>query len=117
VTVVGSAFFGSGIGTTLNFVDANTGPDANTTIGGYGQAMFVMNTRTSLGVSYGLNQLQGANSGPKLTNSALVAGLYNKYGKMLRSTLEATYSMTSDDTAGNTNNTGIGLSGGMLLLF
>ncbi len=122
VTVVGSGFYGSGIGSTLNFLNSNDGTDGRTSFGGYGQAMIAMNDRTSLGVSYGLNRLNG-NSGTspdggfKLTNSALVAGLYNKYGKMLRSTLEGTYSMTSDNVAGNKNNTGIGISAGLLLLF
>ncbi len=119
VTVVGSGFYGSGIGSTLNFLNATDGLKGRTTFGGYGQAMIVMNTRTSLGVSYGLNQLKetSAFGGGKLTNSALVAGLYNKYDKMLRSTLEFTYSMTSDNVAGNKNNTGLGVSAGMLLLF
>ncbi len=119
VTVVGSGFFGSGVGTTLNFLDAADATDGRSSFGGYGQAMIVMNTRTSLGVSYGLNRLKGttAEGGGKLTNSALVAGLYNKYSKMLRSTLEFTYSMSSDDNTATENNTGIGLSGGLLLLF
>jgi hypothetical protein len=119
VTVVGSAFYGAGLGSTVNFLNATDGVDGRTTLGGYGQAMFVMNTRTSLGVSYGLNQLKGtdAEGNGKLTNSAFVVGFYNKYGKMLRSTLEGTYSVTSDDVAGNKNNTGIGISGGLLLLF
>jgi len=118
VTVVGSGFFGSGIGTTLNFNAATDGTDGRSSFGGYGQAMFMMNTRTSLGVSYGMNELKytSGEGGGNVTNSAFVVGLYNKYGKMLRSTLEGTYSMTGDNTAAK-NNTGIGLSGGLLLLF
>ena len=119
INVVGSAFYGSGIGSTLNFLNATDGIDGRTTLGGYAQVMIAMNDRSSFGASYGLNQLTGtdAEGGGKLTNSALVAGMYNKYGKMLRSTLEFTYSQTSDDVAGNKNNTGIGVSGGLLLLF
>ena len=119
VTLVGSGFFGSGIGTTLNFANATDGTKARTTFGGYGQAMIMMNNRTSLGLSYGLNQIKGtsAEGSPKLTNSAFVAGLYNKYGKMLRSTLEGTYSMTHDNDGATKNNTGIGISAGLLLLF
>ncbi|HEU4569285.1 MAG TPA: hypothetical protein VFS07_01795 [Gemmatimonadales bacterium] len=119
ISLVGSGFYGSGIGSTLNFLNATDGADGRTSFGAYGQGMFTLNDRTSLGVSYGLNQLKGtdAEGGGKLTNSALVAGLYNKYGKMLRSTLEFTYNQSSDDVSGNENNTGFVLSGGLLLLF
>ena len=120
VTIVGSAFFGSGIGTTLNFLNATDGgTKARPSLGGYAQGMIGLNARTSLGVSYGLNQLKNASGEGafKTTNSAIVAGLYNKYGKMLRSTLEVTYSATGDDVGGNKNNSAIGVSGGLLLLF
>lgn len=119
VTLVGTAFYGSGIGTIANFIGgvANAGPDANTTVGGYAQAMFVMNPRTDLGVSYGLNQLQLANSGPKFTASSFTAGLYNKYSRSLRSTLEATYASDGDDASGDKNNTGITISAGLLLFW
>ena len=117
VSLVGTAFYGSGIGTFNNFINPNTGPDANTTVGGYAQAMFTMNARSNLGVSYGLNQLKIPNGGPKFTMSSLTGGLYNKYGKALRSTLEATYSQDADDIAGNKNNSAITLSAGMMLFW
>lgn len=120
VTVVATAFYGSGIGTFNNLTLAATdGVDGRTTFGGYGQAMFMMNQRTNFGVSYGLNQLKGtsAEGSPKLTSSSIVAGLYNKYGKALRSTLEATYLTDSDNVSGNKNNTGFNLSGGLMLFW
>lgn len=120
VTLVATAFYGQGIGTFNNLTNlATDGTDGRTTIGGYGQAMFVMNQRTNFGVSYGLNQFKGtsAEGSPKLTSSSIVAGLYNKYGKALRSTLEATYLTDSDNVSGNKNNTGFNLSGGLMLFW
>ena len=120
VTIVATGFFGSGLGTTTNLTGAATdGATGRTTFGGYGQAMFVMNQRTNLGVSYGLNQIKGtsAEGSPKFTNSSIVAGLYNKYGKALRSTLEATYLMDSDNVSGNKNDSGFNLSAGVLLFW
>lgn len=119
VTLVGTAFFGSGIGTLVNYTQADDGADGRKTLGGYAQAMFVMNQRTDLGVSYGLNQLTltDAEGGNKFTTSSLTAGLYNKYGRALRSTLEATYAIDSDDISGNTNNTGVTISAGLMLFW
>lgn len=117
ITLVGSGFYGSGIGTTLNFLNATDGVDPRTTIGFYGQGMFAMNERTSIGASFGQNTLNGTDVEPDkiVTNTAIVGGLYNKYGKMLRSTLEFTYNTAKDDADGE--NKGWGMSGGLLLLF
>jgi hypothetical protein len=118
MTLVGSAFFGSGIGTTVNMAaNATDGVDARSSFGFYGQGMFTLNTRTSLGVSYGQNTLKGVNAEPSniVTNGAFVGGLYNKYGKMLRSALEATYAISKDDASGQ--NKEFSLSGGLMLLF
>lgn len=119
VTLVGTAFFGSGIGTLVNFNQADDGTDGRKTLGGYAQAMFVMNPRTDLGVSYGLNQITqtDAEGGNKFTMSSLTAGLYQKYNKALRSTLEATYAQDADDIDGNKNNTGLTLSAGLMLFW
>jgi len=92
VTIVATAFFGQGIGTFNNLTpngESVSGAKGRTTFGGYGQAMFVMNQRTNFGVSYGMNELKSASDEPTahLTSSSIIAGLYNRYGKALRSTL------------------------------
>jgi hypothetical protein len=118
MVLVGSAFYGSGIGTTVNMEPGATdGTDARSSFGFYGQGMFTLNTRSSLGVSYGQNTLSGLSGEPNtlVTNSAFVGGIYNKYGKMLRSALEATYAQSKDDASGK--NSEFSLSGGLMLLF
>lgn len=116
-SLVGSAFYGSGVGTTLNFLNATDGTDGRTTLGWYGQGMFNMNPVTQIGVSAGQNMLQGtdAETDNLVTNTAIVAGLYRKMSQMFRSTLEFTYNMSSQD--GAEDNTGYVVSAGWLLIF
>jgi hypothetical protein len=119
MALVGSAFYGSGIGTTVNMAaNGNDGTDPRNSFGFYGQGMFTMNQRSSFGVSYGQNTLQGTDADGVdniVTNAAIVGGIYTKYGTMLRSTLEATYATSTDDADGK--NSEFIVSGGLLLLF
>lgn len=115
-TVAG--FFGSGIGTTGNFVGAvGGGGDARTSWGGYGQWLHSMNQRTTLGLSAGQNVLNGDDTEPDkiITNRSFAGGLYNKYGRHLRSDLELTYTTSEDDGSGN--NSQWNLSGGIMLIW
>ena len=118
-SLVGAGFFGSGIGTTINFSgDAvGAGGDARSSWGAYGQWMHTMNTRTTLGVSVGQNVLNGVNAEPNtiITNRSIIGGLYNKYGRHLRSDLELTYATSEDDGSGN--NSQWNLSGGIMLIW
>ncbi|HTK55522.1 MAG TPA: hypothetical protein VL295_01770 [Gemmatimonadales bacterium] len=117
-SLVGAGFFGSGIGTTVNFAgDAFSGTDGRTTWGAYGQWMHTMNARTTLGLSVGQNVLNGVNAEPDVivTNRSFIAGLYNKYGRHLRSDLELTYATSEDDASGN--NSQWNLSGGIMLIW
>ena len=117
-SLVGSAFYGSGIGTTLNFLGATDGTDARTSMGFYGQGMFNMNPMTQIGVSAGGNRLNGTDADGVdnlVSNTAIVAGLYRKMSQMFRSTLEFTYNMSSAD--GEEDNTGYVVSAGWLLIF
>jgi len=117
-SLVGSGFYGSGIGTTLNFLNATDGTDARTSIGWYGQGMFNMNAATQLGLSVGQNILNGTDAEANanlVTNTAIVAGMYRKMSNMFRSTLEFTYNMSTAD--GAQDNTGYVVSAGWLLIF
>jgi hypothetical protein len=117
-SLVGSGFYGSGIGTTLNFIGATDGVDARTSYGFYGQGMFNMNPVTQLGLSVGQNALKGTDAEGNanlVTNTAIVGGMYRKMSNMFRSTLEFTYNMSSQD--GATDNTGYVVSAGWMLIF
>lgn len=118
-SLVGAGFFGSGLGTTINFApDAIGGSgDARTSWGAYGQWLHTLNERTSLGVSVGQNVLNGDDTEPDMivTNRSFIAGLYNKYGRHLRSDLELTYATSEDDADGN--NSQWNLSGGIMLMW
>jgi len=119
-SVLGSGFYGSGIGTTLNFVNAvdSTG-EARTSSGFYAQGLLDLGfgAGSQIGLSYGQNRLRGTDAEPDdlVTNTAIVAGWYHRMSKMLRSTLEFTYNRSSAD--GAEDNTGYVFSGGWLLLF
>lgn len=113
-----SGFFGSGIGTTANFLEpVGAGGDARKSWGGYGQWLHTMNARTTLGLSLGQNVLNGDDTEPDVivTNRSFIAGLYNKYGRHLRSDLELTYATSEDDGSGN--NSQWNLSGGLMLMW
>lgn len=114
-----AGFIGSGIGTTVNFAPDAVGAsgDGRVTWGAYGQGLFTMNTRTTLGVSIGQNTLKGDDTEPDIivTNRSIIGGMYNKYGRMLRSSLELTYATSEDDGGGE--NSQWNLSAGMMLMW
>jgi len=67
LSVVVSAYTGKGIGHVLGFqptsVSGGATPKGRPSDGGYAQVTYKMGAKTTLGVSYGVSRLKGANDG------------------------------------------------------
>ena len=107
-SVTGTAYYGKGIGTTLMFLGGATGDgsggsdDLRKSLGGYGQVTVTpANSKVTIAGSWGISQLENANSEPdaKTKNWLASGGIYYQATKSLRVVGEFNYAVTDDDAA------------------
>ncbi len=130
-SLVGSGYWGSGIGTTLQFSGAGPGAqgygvaedgsgDLRTSYGYYVQAS-VTPGKSTIAASYGASSLKATDNegGGKLTNSLFVLGLYNQMTKSLKWVIEGGYQWTSLGDIGIdvNDNTQFNIGTGLMLFF
>jgi len=132
-SILGSGYWGSGIGTTLQFSGVGPGGqgygvaqdgsgDLRTSYGYYFQGS-VTPGKTTIAASYGASTLQGtdAEGGGSITNALAVVGLYMQMTKSLKWVIEGGYQWSSlgDLPAGIdvNSNTQINIGSGLMLFF
>jgi hypothetical protein len=125
LSVVVSAYTGKGIGHVLglggNSVSGGATPEGRPSDGGYAQVTYKMGAKTTLGVSYGVSRLKGADDGTggDVTDALLselqmfTGGVYYQWTKSLKVVGEV--SRERNDLAGGANRTDV--SGGFMLFF
>ena len=125
LSVVVSAYTGKGIGHVLglggNSVSGGATPEGRPSDGGYAQVTYKMGAKTTLGVSYGVSRLRGADDGTggDVTDALLselqmfTGGVYYQWTKSLKVVGEV--SRERNDLAGGANRTDV--SGGFMLFF
>jgi hypothetical protein len=127
LSVVVSAYIGSGLGTTLMFSGAEVAPsgtDLRKSDGGYAQVMYTVNKKTNLGVSYGFSRLKNASAGETVGsggNSTVrtqwtsgTVGIYHQWTKSLKLVFEGT---REQEGIGAGAPAQIDVSGGFMLFF
>lgn len=130
-SVVGSGFWGKGIGTTLLFLDgtgnhtATGGDDLRTTIGYIGQVTFTpTNSKVTLAASYGANVLKNATDEQvagadvfKTENGLISGGLYYQWTKSLKFVGEIDYAWSKDKVNNPQQNKSFAPAVGLMLFF
>jgi hypothetical protein len=119
-SILGSGFWGSGIGTTFlfDFGTDGSGTGSDGLFDSYGfiaQGTLALGSGT-LAASYGQNVLQDNDSDDEITNSLISAGYYHQATKSLKVVVEANFAK-SDLTDVPDPNTSVAIAAGMLLLF
>jgi len=124
LSVVVSAYTGKGIGHILgmlNAVGAGATPAGRPSDGGYAQVTYKMGGKSTLGVSWGISRLKGADDGaggdvtdaPIAELSMFTAGIYHQWTKSLK--LVGEVSRERNDLSGGANRTDV--SAGFMLFF
>lgn len=125
LSVVVSAYTGKGIGHVLglggNAVSGGATPEGRPSDGGYAQVTYKMGAKTTLGASYGVSRLKGADDGAggDITDALLselqsyTGGIYYQWTRSLKVVGEVT--RERNDLAGGANRTDV--SGGFMLFF
>lgn len=131
-SLVGSGYYGQGVGTTLQFngINAGGGPLSGLGIGddgelrpsyGFiGQATFTpANSKVTLAASYGSSFLENSDGEAefKTENTLISGGLYYQATKSLKVVGEFNYALSKDDVDGNEDNTIIAPAVGFMLFF
>jgi hypothetical protein len=107
-SVTGTAYYGKGIGNILMFLGGATGTgaggsdDLRKSLGGYGQVTVTpANSKVTLAGSWGISQLQNANSEPtfKTKNWLASGGIYFQATKSLKVVGEFNYAVTDTGAA------------------
>jgi hypothetical protein len=123
-SVTGTAYYGKGIGTTLMFLGGATGDgsggsdDLRKSLGGYGQVTVTpANSKVTIAGSWGLSQLENANSEPdfKTKNWLASGGIYYQATKSLKVVGEFNYAVT--DVGAPENVKEIAPAFGLMLFF
>jgi len=128
--VVGSGFYGMGIGTTLNFsggscpapaCGANGADDLRTSYGFIGQATFTpKDSKFTFAASYGSNFLEASDTeggSGKIENNLISGGLYIQSTKSLKVVIEGNYATGKDDSDATEDNTSFAPAFGLMLFF
>ena len=123
-SVTGTAYYGKGIGTTLMFLGGATGDgsggsdDLRKSLGGYGQVTVTpANSKVTIAGSWGISQLENANSEPdaKTKNWLASGGIYYQATKSLKVVGEFNYAVT--DVGAPENVKEIAPAFGLMLFF
>jgi hypothetical protein len=124
-SVVVAAYIGKGIGHVLglggNAVSGGATPEGRPSDGGYAQVTYKVGGKTTVGVSYGVSRLKGADDGAggDVTDALLselqmfTGGVYYQWTRSLK--LVGEVSRERNDLAGGANRTDV--SGGFMLFF
>jgi hypothetical protein len=128
--IVGSGFWGKGIGTTLLFTTGNGtaggggSDDLRTTIGYIGQVTYTpRNSKITVAGSYGVNQLKYATSEDtpaarfKTENGLISGGLYYQWTKSLKFVAEFNYAWSKEKEANPQQNKSFAPAVGLMLFF
>ncbi len=134
-SLVGSGYYGSGIGTTLMFfpgdpllggssLGVDAAGDLRNSYGYILQASVVAGAKTTIAASYGASILQtteaegGGSTQTFANNSAIVGGIYHQWTKSLKWVLEGTYGISDiDEDTGLEKNSSFLISTGLMLFF
>ena len=123
-SVTGTAYYGKGIGTTLMFLGGAVGDgsggsdDLRKSLGGYGQVTVTpANSKVTIAGSWGISQLENANSEPdaKTKNWLASGGIYYQATKSLKVVGEFNYAVT--DVGAPENVKEIAPAFGLMLFF
>ncbi len=123
-SVVGSGYYGKGIGTTLMFNGGRTSTagstELRTSYGFIGQVTVTpTGSKVTFGGSYGQSTIEEADDEAafKLHNRSATGGLYYQATGALKVVGEVTYSSTADDVDGTESNSSIIGNVGLMLFF
>ncbi len=122
-SVVGSGYYGQGIGTTLKFLGGRSAMGTTELRKSYGYIGQVSVTppdsKVTIAGSFGQSTIMEADDEPefKLHNRAAVAGLYVQATESLKVVAEGTYAWANDDDSATEKNSSIVGSVGMMLFF
>ncbi len=128
-SIVGSGYYGQGIGTTLKFLGGRSdegSAELRRSYGFIGQASVTPpDSKVTLAGSYGQSTIMAADDEfdeatedrPTLSNRAAVAGIYFQATPSLKVVGEGTYSWTDDNDDTTEKNTSFVISGGLMLFF
>lgn len=123
-SVVGSGYYGEGIGTTLVFNGARSSVDGSvelrTSYGFIGQLTVTpRESDVTFGASFGQSTLENADDEGdfKLHNRSATGGIYYQATSALKVVGEGTYSWSDDDNDATDKNSSIVINGGLMLFF
>lgn len=126
-SVVGSGYYGQGIGTTLMFLGGRSGTgstEQRKSYGFIGQATVTPpGSQVTIGGSFGQSTIQFADDedDDKVHNRSITGGIYYQATQSLKVVGEGTYAWSSADLElvdpNPENNTSIAISGGLMLFF
>lgn len=123
-SVVGSGYYGEGIGTTLVFNGARTSVEGSVELrksyGFIGQVTVTpRDSDVTLGASFGQSTLQNADDegDAKIHNRSATGGIYYQATPALKVVGEGTYSWSEDDIDATEKNSSIVIAGGLMLFF
>jgi hypothetical protein len=123
-SITGTAYYGKGLGNILMFLGGATGTgaggsdDLRKSLGGYGQVTVTpANSKVTIAGSWGISQLENANSEPdfKTKNWLASGGIYYQATKSLKVVGEFNYAVT--DTGAPTDVKEISPAFGFMLFF
>ncbi len=123
-SIVGSGYYGKGIGTTLMFLNGRTSTagstELRTSYGFIGQATVTpTGSDVTFGGSYGDSTLESADDEAsfKTHNRSITGGVYYQATTSLKIVGEGTYAWTEDDDSATEKNSSIAGSVGLMLFF
>jgi len=127
LSIVVSAYIGSGLGTTLLFSGAEVAPsgvDARKSDGGYAQLLYKVGPKTNVGVSWGFSRLKNASAGETVGSGGnntvrtqwtlTTLGIYHQWTKSLKLVFEGS---REQEGIGSGKPAQIDVSGGLMLFF
>lgn len=125
-SIVGSGFYGKGIGTTLLFINGTSGSGAGsdglrTSYGYIAQATFTpTNSKVTIAGSYGANTLKASTDEAgafKTENGLISGGLYYQWTKSLKWVLEGDYDWSKEKVTNPQQHKAFAGATGLMLFF
>lgn len=124
--IVGSGFYGKGIGTTLLFINGTSGSGAGsdglrTSYGYIAQVTFTpKNSKMTIGGSYGANTLKASTDEAgafKTENGLISGGLYYQWTKSLKWVLEGDYDWSKEKVTNPQQHKALAIATGLMLFY
>ncbi len=122
-SVIGSGYYGQGIGTTLMFLGGRSdlgSTELRKSYGFIGQGSVTpQGSKVTIAGSYGQSTIENADDEAdfKLHNRAIVGGIYYQATPALKVVGEGTYTWSDDDIDATEKNSSVVVSGGLMLFF